>query len=265
MLKAILGVILLAALGIGGIQNFVPALIWIFILIVGIAAAVFTAWIGFKIYRTHSENTRVLTAIPRTNPPPIQTAAAEYRAPEPEIAEAWTTRRIEESLCEIDWYQFEKFCAAMLRSEGYRVERKGGAQPDGGVDLICEKDGIAMLIQCKHWRTWTVQEKTIRELLGSMTHFQVKRGALYTIKGWTKPAAEFAAQHGILLVDATELAKRAQSSLSDQDLLTLLNSREHHCPRCESRMIWRTGDFSPFWGCSTFPRCRGILKHPGAR
>jgi ssDNA-binding Zn-finger/Zn-ribbon topoisomerase 1 len=30
-------------------------------------------------------------------------------------------------------------------------------------------------------------------------------------------------------------------------------------------MIWREGNFTPFWGCSTYPRCRGKLSHVGAR
>jgi len=32
------------------------------------------------------------------------------------------------------------------------------------------------------------------------------------------------------------------------------------CPLCNSYMIKRIGPFSEFWGCSKFPRCRGIAK-----
>jgi restriction system protein len=217
-------------------------------------------WLALKFYRARPAQTgvssRIAVGAPLSSPPSIQAPPL----PSSITAESWTSSRIKDALGEIDWYQFEKFCGALLRSEGFRVERKGGAQPDGGVDLICEKDAVTTLVQCKHWRTWTVQEKVIRELLGSMTHFQAKRGALYTLKGWTRPAEAFAAQHDIILVDAAQLARRAKAGLSDQDLSTLLNSREHHCPKCESPMIWKTGNFSPFWGCSTFPRCRGILS-----
>ena len=181
------------------------------------------------------------------------------------VPATWNVARIEEALGEIDWYQFEKFCAALLRSEGYTVERKGGAQPDGGVDLIATKDGEPMLVQCKHWKTWTVQERVIRELLGSMTHYQVKRGALYVLKGATRPAQTFAAQHDIHVADGRNLAERARSGLADSELTNLLSSRDHHCPKCESLMIWRTGNFTPFWGCSAYPRCRATLKYSGAK
>ena len=182
-----------------------------------------------------------------------------------ELPPDWTKRRIEATLGEIDWFQFEKFCAALLRTEGYAVERKGGAHPDGGVDLIAEKDGERILVQCKHWRTWTLQEKVVREMLGSMTHFQVNRGAIYTLKGWTRPAAAFAEQHAISLVDGETLAHRATTRLKPEDLTELLGTTGHHCPRCEAPMVWRTGDFTPFWGCSKYPRCRATLKHAGAR
>lgn len=116
-----------------------------------------------------------------------------------------------------------------------------------------------LLIQCKHWRSSAVQEKVVRELLGSMTHFRVTRGAIYTLKGATIPAAAFAVQHGITIVDRVELARRA-ARLSDAELETMLRPRTHHCPKCESPMVWRTGNFPSFWGCSTYPRCRGTLK-----
>jgi restriction system protein len=133
------------------------------------------------------------------------------------------------------------------------------------VDLIANKDGERRLVQCKHWRTWVVQERVVREMLGSMAHFQVSAGAIYTLKGWTKPAAEFARQHGIGLLDAAELTRRSLERLNASQLDELLKPREHHCPKCESPMILRTGDFTAFWGCSAFPRCRGKMNHAGAR
>ena len=163
-------------------------------------------------------------------------------------------------LSEIDWYQFEKFCAALLQAQGWSVERKGGAQPDGGVDLIATKGDITKLIQCKHWKTWNVQERVVRELLGSMAHYKVTQGAIYTFKGATRPAKEFARQDGVEILDATELASQALGYIEHGLLLEILSNKEHHCPKCEAQMIWRTGNFEPFWGCQTYPRCRGVIK-----
>lgn len=172
----------------------------------------------------------------------------------------WTEARIIERLRAIDWYHFEKFNAAILEKEGWSVERKGGATPDGGVDLVATKSDVVTLVQCKHWKTWTVQEKVIRELLGSMAHFRASRGALHTLKGWTKPAGQFAAEHDITLCDERDLARRACTLLSVAELEKWLLSDAKCCPKCESPMVWRTGDFEPFWGCSKFPRCRGVIR-----
>ncbi|HVU34721.1 MAG TPA: restriction endonuclease [Opitutaceae bacterium] len=182
------------------------------------------------------------------------------------IAAPWTVELVRRRLDEIDWYQFEKFCAALLAADGFQVTRQGGAHPDGGVDLIVEQQGTRALIQCKHWRTWVVQERVVREMLGAMTHFGVKQGAIYTLKGWTKPAETFAAQHAITLVNGDELAQSASVQFDPARLAQLLEATEHHCPKCEALMVWRaSSSFKPFWGCSRYPQCNGKLEHAGAR
>ena len=271
IVKLIFGGVLILSLA-GGIDGFsrtfsllLSLILW---LVAAAAAAGVIVGLIYFLRRRHREKA---TLEIRTVGPASANSHAAYRGspasttPSPPREPLWTIGKIRESLGEIDWYQFEKFCAALLRSEGYDVERKGGAQPDGGVDLVAIKNGESMLVQCKHWRTWTVQEKVIRELLGSMTHFKVNRGALYTLKGWTPPAGAFAAEHGIILADASSLASRALTQLPADYLSELLTGRHHHCPKCESPMVRRTGNFEPFWGCSTFPRCRQTLKYSGAR
>jgi len=181
------------------------------------------------------------------------------------FAPAWTATTILTALGEIDWFQFERFCSALLRTEGYEVVRKNGARPDGGVDLVVEKNGERMLVQCKHWRTLTVKENSVRAMVGSLPHFEVTRGTIYTLNGWTQHAADFAAGHAITLVDGEELAQRAVARLTPKQLDEVLNLAAHHCPKCEAPMVWREGNFHSYWGCSTFPRCRGTLKSTGAR
>ncbi len=265
--KMVLFGVVMLALVIGGIGGFAKVLSSIFVLIFWVLGAVLVGGLGYLVYRLYRAKAMEDAHFNEAVSSPIRNVTPSYRAAAvpPRVEPVWNQRRIEEALGEIDWYQFEKFCAALLRSEGFSVERKGGAQPDGGVDLIATKNGEPMLVQCKHWKTWVVQEKVIRELLGSMTHYQVKRGSLYVLKGATRPAEAFATHHGIDIVTGQTLSSRASDRLADSELTSLLSSREHHCPKCESPMVWRTGDFTPFWGCSTYPRCRGMLKHSGAR
>ena len=268
--KLVMGGALLFSLAIGGIAGFprvfasMVTLVAVVVVLGIVGTAVYFCFRYFRAERVAEQRpwTGSIAAGQSSRP-----AAADFRASDAPAAPVvrWSGKRIDSALGKIDWFQFEKFCATLLRGEGYTVERKGGAHPDGGVDLVATKDGESMLVQCKHWRTWDVQERVIRELLGSLAHFKVARGAVYTLKGWTRPAAVFAAQHGIQLVDGESLAARAISKLTPDQLDELLSSDVHHCPKCESRMVWRTGDFTPFWGCSSYPRCRGKLKQSGAR
>jgi Holliday junction resolvase len=230
--------------------------------------------VGRTIHRGSAETRSPIVRRPPGWTPPVFPRAQKTGAPFPifsaagstaGFAPAWTPTTILTALGEIDWFQYERFCAALLRTEGYEVVRKNGARPDGGVDLVVEKGGERMLVQCKHWRTLTVKENAVRALLGSMTHFEVTRGTLYTLNGWTQHAADFAAAHAITLVDGEELSQRAVARLTPKQLDEVLNLAAHHCPKCEAPMVWREGNFYSYWGCSTFPRCRGTLKSTGAR
>ena len=296
--KAAVGGVLLLAILIGGVQKLPETLAWMgklalvgLMLLLGLAGLGWVAWMSWRLWQekraeeaewglpkaTPSPAPKPVAALSfdeplpilpvvtlsaaRTEAPPVMARPAASRVIKLEAESApWSEALVYQRLQEIDWYQFEKFCAAVLGAEGFAVERLGGAQPDGGVDLIASKDGRAVLVQCKHWHTWEVKEKVVRELLGSMTHLKYREAAIYTLKGWTAPAAELARQHAIELVDGRALARRAAQSLAPERLETLLKTGEHHCPKCEAPMVLRTGDFTPFWGCSRYPRCRGRLN-----
>lgn len=254
-IKAGLGVLMLLALAGGGLVGFgerLIALIYVVFLLVICVAAV--AGIIFVIRRSNWSASHPQT---KTSTP------VNWRQEAPPFV--WTIAEIKKHLNEIDWYQFEKFCAAILKAEGYEVQRSGGASPDGGVDLVAQKNQTRTLIQCKHWKTWKIREPIIRQLLGSMVDFKVDKGAVFFSGESTEPAKDFAAKHGIGLVSGEALAERALKALSTETLDRILKCEDHHCPKCDSLMVWRTGDFKPFWGCSKFPRCRGVLKHSGAR
>jgi ssDNA-binding Zn-finger/Zn-ribbon topoisomerase 1 len=33
------------------------------------------------------------------------------------------------------------------------------------------------------------------------------------------------------------------------------------CPKCNAKIVLREGKYGKFYGCSTFPKCNGIVKH----
>lgn len=257
--RAIIGLILLVALAMGGLKGFLPVFITIVLGLVGLAVLVGIVWLIFR-HRKHTTDTSTASSFP----PPIHRAEATIRSQPRPLSKPnrviWTAAEVEAALDVIDWFQFEKFCETLLRAEGFQVERKGGAHPDGGVDLVVSQNGLFALIQCKHWKTWQVQEKVVRELLGSMTHFGVSQAAVFCLKGATEPAKAFASQHDIDIVDATELGKRAVAMLGTATLNQILDSTQKHCPKCEAPMIERSGKFGTFWGCSRYPKCRGKFE-----
>jgi hypothetical protein len=188
------------------------------------------------------------------------------------IATIQTTQAPRCSLIErvraVDWYQFEKMVALAYRKSGFGVLRKGGANPDGGVDLIItDTAGKKTAIQCKQWRTWNVSVRIVREFLGALTDAGIQDGIIVTLRGYTGEAKQLANKHRIQLLnenDVEDLLKRAHAEY-DPEILALLDDTRKFCPKCEREMILRTNKRgrnpgSQFWGCSAFPRCNFKMR-----
>jgi hypothetical protein len=163
----------------------------------------------------------------------------------------------------IDWFQFEKLTAVVYRKLGYTVTRLGGANPDDGIDLIAEKSGERMAVQCKHWKSWRVGVRNVRELLGALSAAGISKGVLVTLHGYTNEAREFAAKHGIVFLDERKLVEmlKAVDAHYDPELLSIFQDHRKVCPKCEKEMVLRTATRGTnaggqFWGCSGYPRCR---------
>jgi restriction system protein len=95
---------------------------------------------------------------------------------------------------------------------------------------------------------------------------------------FTQEAKSFAQGRNIQLIDGTGLKRlmlRAQPSApitratstpsSTPTAATLQPAKDPTCPLCHSSMIKRiarkgTNAGNSFWGCSTYPKCRGIVN-----
>ena len=168
---------------------------------------------------------------------------------------------------ELDWFQFEKLMALLYTDSGYVVCRMGGAKADGGVDLLVEKPGKKGVVQCKHWRTWNVTVKEVRELLGAMTDHSIPNGVLVTVKGFTGEAKDFADRHGIVLYDESDLVEMILDATPAifPRINDLLHDQRKFCPRCEREMVLRTAKRGTnaghqFWGCAGYPTCKYIFN-----
>ena len=174
---------------------------------------------------------------------------------------------IRQALRALDWFQFEKLVTLYYRTQGYSVQRMGGAQPDGGVDLVVRHEGRRYVVQCKHWKQWKIGVRQMREFLGTMTAEKTADGIYITTRGYTNEARDFASKHGIVLFEESQLVQCILDLETRQlaDVRGLLADRRKFCPRCESPMVMRTARKgtnagSEFWGCSDYPRCKFILN-----
>jgi restriction system protein len=208
------------------------------------------------------------TVSPQVMMPPSSPPANEANPPR-------STADLARQLRNIDWFQFEKIVGLTFRKLGYSVTTRGGANPDGGIDLIIEKDGQRTAIQCKHWKTWKVGASDVRELVGAITHAEIQKGIIVTIRGYTREAKQLAEEDGIEIVNELGLTRmlEATDARFDSEMLAILKNTQKFCPKCGAEMELRTATKGrnpgeQFWGCSNYPkrRCRGSLPyHPSDR
>ena len=107
----------------------------------------------------------------------------------------------------MSWQDFELLVGEAFRLHGFKVEERGGAEADGGVDVVLRRDGETFLVQCKHWKSLQVGVQVVRELFGVMAAQGAAGGYVVTSGTYTAPAREFASGRNIQLVDGTGLAK----------------------------------------------------------
>lgn len=178
------------------------------------------------------------------------------------------------------WRQFEKLVGEAFRQQGYTVIETGASGPDGGVDLVLKKSGETYLVQCKQWRAMRVGVEVVRELYGVMAARGAKGGFVVTSGRYTSEAQKFAHGRNVSLVDGTGLAqwiRQGNQGLIDPPMGEALETggpvlsklHESHaganipsCPKCSSPMVRRTARQGAnagkmFWGCPSYPACRG--------
>ena len=133
----------------------------------------------------------------------VSTASPEVAAPRFPKVEADRQREriltLEEKLDRLDWFQFEKVVAMLYSSRGCKVERRGGANPDGGIDLVVDSGQSRFAVQCKFWKANEVGVLQVRELMGALQDTRIPKGVIVSIKGFSGAARELAARNGIEL------------------------------------------------------------------
>jgi restriction system protein len=176
-----------------------------------------------------------------------------------------------EAVRAMSWHQFELLIGEAYRRRGYAVAETGGGGADGGVDLVLTRDGRKTLVQCKHWKVYSVGVSLVRELFGVMAARGAAAGVVIASGAFTQAAREFAAGKNIELVDGPALALMLRSAVDSAPTADAAKAehgdgsamaRPPACPACSKPMIRRVAkqgarSGEAFWGCTGFPSCRG--------
>lgn len=101
--------------------------------------------------------------------------------------------------------EFEIFCADQLRQSGWnaRVTRQSR---DQGVDVVAEKAGVRVVLQCKLYSR-PVGNKAVQEVAAGKAHEQAHCGAVVTNSRYTSAAEQLASTNGVLLLHYSDLVR----------------------------------------------------------
>ncbi len=182
-----------------------------------------------------------------------------------------------ETVRTLNWKDFELLVGEAFRMRGFSVAETGGGGADGGIDLQLKKGGEVFLVQCKQWRAYKVSVNVVRELYGVMASQGAAGGFVVTSGVFTADAHSFAEGKNIELIDGTALNKMIEKARATQPVVVSIadapiraepklqtaSTMDPTCPRCGSAMAKRiakqgSNAGGAFWGCTAFPKCRGI-------
>jgi restriction system protein len=177
-----------------------------------------------------------------------------------------------DSIAAMDWRDFERLVGEAFRRRGYAVEETGLGGADGGIDLILRKNGRTELVQCKQWRSRQVKAGVVREMWGLVSHHKADGVKIVCVGEFTRDAKEFAEGKPIELITGAgllELIQKVQAmperprsvQPAPAKVATPAQSAPL-CPKCGGTMLRRVNKTTkaPFWGCASFPKCRGTLE-----
>jgi restriction system protein len=99
--------------------------------------------------------------------------------------------------------EFEHWCKCILLSNGWtaRTTQRSG---DQGADVIAEKFGIRLIIQCKLYN-YSVGNKAVQEAYAAKAHYQAAIAAVVTNSSFTTSAQALANTTGVLLLHHSQI------------------------------------------------------------
>ena len=101
--------------------------------------------------------------------------------------------------------EFEQFCAKQLARCGWSTQVTQGSR-DQGVDVIAEKCGVRVALQCKLY-SGAVGNKAVQEIAAGKIHERAHKGIVVTNSRYTSAAEQLASTNNVLLLHHTDLLR----------------------------------------------------------
>jgi restriction system protein len=101
--------------------------------------------------------------------------------------------------------EFELYCRDILHEAGWQAALTPGSG-DQGADIIAEKDGRRVVIQCKFYNG-SVGNKAVQEAYAAAAFQDAPYAAVVTNSVYTKSAHQLAHKNGVLLMHHTDLER----------------------------------------------------------
>ena len=179
----------------------------------------------------------------------------------------------------MDGIQFEYYLSTLFTNFGYTV-KVTQATGDYGADLVLIKGQEKTVVQAKRYNS-NVGIKAVQEISAAKSYYQAANAWVVTNSYFTNPAIELAKSNKVRLIsrdtliemmlqlnpviekDTTPLNETAATILKNNEMLIYKEINKDYkdaiisCPRCKAEMVLRKGKKGSFYGCSTFPKCRG--------
>jgi restriction system protein len=98
---------------------------------------------------------------------------------------------------------FEHYCARILKDCKWNAHVTQ-ASADQGVDIVAEKRGLRIVLQCKKYSK-PVGNHAVQEIVAGIAHADAQRGVVVATNGYTRAAERLAASNAVLLLHHSEL------------------------------------------------------------
>ncbi|WP_127849799.1 restriction endonuclease [Lacticaseibacillus hulanensis] len=105
-----------------------------------------------------------------------------------------------EKIDEMDGFDFERFCAYLLKRNGYRHITVTQESGDQGVDIIATKDKVKYGIQCKRYNGF-VGNRAVQEVWAGHQYYELDGAIVLTNSTFSDSAQELADELGVQLID----------------------------------------------------------------